>query len=58
MRTTEDIRRNFLAQNAYTDDAFSTPQQTHLKVAQILQRHDTASARLEKGELLETVICA
>jgi len=58
MRTTEDIRRNFLAQNAYTDDAFSAPQQTFLKLGEILQRHDAASARLEKGELLETVICA
>jgi V/A-type H+-transporting ATPase subunit A len=56
MRTTEDIRRNFLTQNAYTDDAFSTPQQTLLKVGEILQRHDAASARLEKGETLDEVL--
>ena len=56
MRTTEAIRRNFLMQNSYTEDAFSTPQQTLERIRQILERHRAASGRLEKGELLETIL--
>jgi V/A-type H+-transporting ATPase subunit A len=56
MRTTEDIRRNFLMQNSYTEDAFSTPQQTFDRIRQILERHHAASSRLEKGELLDAIL--
>jgi len=56
MRTTEAIRRNFLMQNSYTEDAFSTPQQTLERIRQILDRHRRASDRLQKGELLETIL--
>jgi V/A-type H+/Na+-transporting ATPase subunit A len=56
MRTTEGIRRNFLAQNAYTEDAFSTPDQTFQKIQQMLEQHCSANARLEKGESLEEVL--
>jgi V/A-type H+-transporting ATPase subunit A len=56
MRTTEGIRRDFLAQNAYTEDAFSAPQQTHQSIARILQRHDAAGARLEKGASLDEAL--
>jgi V/A-type H+/Na+-transporting ATPase subunit A len=43
-------------QNAYTDDAFSSPQQTLERIRQILTRHAAASERLEKGELLDTIL--
>jgi V/A-type H+-transporting ATPase subunit A len=50
MRTTADIRQTFLAQNAYTEDAFSTPQQTYQKIRQLLDEHQAANVRLEHGE--------
>jgi len=56
MRTTEEVRRNFLIQNAYTEDAFSAPQDTLERIRQILERHAAASERLEKGELLDTIL--
>ncbi|HTS78752.1 MAG TPA: V-type ATP synthase subunit A [Bryobacteraceae bacterium] len=56
MKTTEEIRRNFLMQSAYTDDAFSSPQQTLERIRRILTRHAAASGRLEKGELLDTIL--
>ena len=40
MRTTEQIRRRFLAQNAYTEDAFSTPQQTCDAIRGLLDAYD------------------
>jgi V/A-type H+-transporting ATPase subunit A len=56
IRTTEGIRRRFLAQNAYTDDAFSTPEQTCQLIRRMIEAHRGASARLEKGEHLEQVL--
>ncbi len=56
MRTAEDIRHHFLAQNAYSDDAFSTPQQTYERIRGMLERHRIAMARVEKGELLDEVL--
>jgi V/A-type H+-transporting ATPase subunit A len=56
MKTTEEIRRNFLMQNAYTEDAFSSPQETLERIRQILKRHAAASERLEKGELLDNIL--
>jgi V/A-type H+-transporting ATPase subunit A len=46
MHTAERIRREFLAQNAYTEDAFSAPQQTHEKIRGILAAYrDVAGPR-------------
>jgi V/A-type H+-transporting ATPase subunit A len=45
MRTAECIRREFLAQNAYTDDAFSAPAQTHAKISGILAAYRDAAGR-------------
>ncbi|NJD31102.1 MAG: V-type ATP synthase subunit A [Gammaproteobacteria bacterium] len=56
MHTTEGIRRRFLAQNAYTDDAFSTPEQTCARIRRLLETHDAAGARLGKGESLSEVL--
>jgi V/A-type H+-transporting ATPase subunit A len=56
MRTTERIRREFLAQNAYTEDAFSTPEQTYGKIQKLLHEHADSARRLEKVERLDEVI--
>jgi V/A-type H+-transporting ATPase subunit A len=38
MKVAEDVRRKFLMQNAYTEDAFSSPEQTHRRIAEILKQ--------------------
>jgi V/A-type H+-transporting ATPase subunit A len=48
MRTTEGVRHKFLAQNAYTDDAFSTPAQTVDMIRRLLAEHDAGAKTLEK----------
>jgi V/A-type H+-transporting ATPase subunit A len=49
MQAAEELRETFLAQNAFTDDAFSSPEATFERVAAILRRYDEARQRLEKG---------
>lgn len=56
MNAAEEIRQRFLAQNAYTDDAFSPPRQTCQTIREILERYRDASGRLEKGELLDDIL--
>ena len=56
MRTTEVIRRRFLAQNAYTEDAFSAPAETFRQIDGILAHHEAGSERLGKGEPLEAIL--
>ncbi len=56
MKTAERIRDEFLSQNAYTDDAFSTPEQTVEKIGAILGFYDRAQARLKEGALLDDVL--
>ena len=55
MRTAEDVRQRFLAQNAYTEDAFSTPQQSYERIRDMLEHHRVAQARIEKGESLDEI---
>ena len=54
MKVAEDVRRSFLAQNAYTDDAFSSPERTHRKIRSILEHYGIERQKLEttgqKGE--------
>jgi V/A-type H+-transporting ATPase subunit A len=47
MGTADEIRRRFLAQNAFTDDAFSTPAETLALIREILERHREAGQTLE-----------
>jgi V/A-type H+/Na+-transporting ATPase subunit A len=56
MLTTERIRSEFLCQNAYSDDAFSTPEQTAAKIAAILEFHDRTDERLKQGASLNEVL--
>ncbi|HEX8027409.1 MAG TPA: V-type ATP synthase subunit A [Vicinamibacterales bacterium] len=39
MATAERIRRNFLMQSAYSDDAYSPPAETYRRIAAILDQH-------------------
>jgi len=58
MRTAERVRREFLAQNAFTEDAFSAPGQTHDKIRGILAGYREAAARLAKGERLDEILAS
>lgn len=53
MRTAETVRADFLQQNAYTEDAFSSPEKTLTTIERILKRHDRALERLKQGVSLE-----
>jgi V/A-type H+-transporting ATPase subunit A len=50
MRTAERIRREFLAQNAFTEDAFSAPEQTLGGIRAILEAHRQAAAAIASSE--------
>ncbi len=56
MYISEKIRREFLCQNSFTDDAFSTPEQTFSGINKILRQHTDAQRRLEQGESLEAIL--
>jgi V/A-type H+-transporting ATPase subunit A len=56
MHVAERIRLEFLCQNAYTDDAFSPPEQTFSKIKQLLDYYDISSERLKKGEALDEIL--
>ena len=56
MRVAEIIRQKFLSQNAYSEDAFSPPQQTFEKIDGILDFYHEARQRLKKGEFLDEVL--
>jgi V/A-type H+/Na+-transporting ATPase subunit A len=56
MKTAERLRQEFLSQNAYTDDAFSTPEQTSAKIDAILAFHERVGTRLKDGALLDEVL--
>ncbi len=53
MRTAELVRTEFLAQNAYSDDAFSPPDKTLSIIKRILNFYDRAMERLKQGMPLE-----
>jgi V/A-type H+-transporting ATPase subunit A len=53
MRTAEMIRTAFLQQNAYGDDAFSTPEKTLETMKRIIDFHGRAAGRLKTGASLE-----
>ena len=52
----ESLRDRFLCQNAYSEDAFSTPEQTLSLCREIIETFDAVSAKLAAGEVLETVL--
>ncbi len=56
MHVAEMIRMEFLAQNAYTDDAFSPPEKTLLIINRIVDYHDRATHRLNEGVTLDRIL--
>ncbi len=56
MHTAELIRTEFLSQNAYTGDAFSTPEQTLKKIKAITGFYDDADKQLGEGIKLDEVL--
>ncbi|MBJ6725172.1 V-type ATP synthase subunit A [Geomesophilobacter sediminis] len=56
MHTAERIRTRFLRQNAYSEDAFSAPEQTAERIAALLEAHEQAQQRLAEGVLLEDLL--
>jgi len=55
MRTAEQVRTEFLQQNAYSDDAFSPPEKTLALIKGILDAHDRAAEKLKQGSSLEEI---
>jgi V/A-type H+/Na+-transporting ATPase subunit A len=56
MRVAERIREEFLSQNAYTDDAFSAPEQTLARIAEIVEFYDRAGMKLKEGVFLDELL--
>ncbi len=56
MQAAGRIRQEFLCQNAYTEDAFSAPEQTCEKISAILLWYRQAAKRLAEGELLADIL--
>jgi V/A-type H+/Na+-transporting ATPase subunit A len=56
MRAAERVRNEFLAQNAYTDDAFSAPDRTLELIAGIIDFYDRAGVQLKEGVFLDEVL--
>lgn len=49
MQTSDKIKTDFLCQNAFTKDAFSSPDMTLSKISDILNFYDTVMKKLEAG---------
>ncbi len=58
MKIAETVRQRFLCQNAYTEDAFSPPDQTFARISEILTFYRSAEERLKKGEFLDEILQA
>ncbi len=56
MHVAEMIRLKFLCQNAYTDDAFSTPERTLSVIKEILEFYENATEQLKQGVVLDEII--
>ena len=56
MQAAARIRQEFLGQNAFTDDAFSAPEQTCEKISTILRWYREAQKKLADGELLVDIL--
>jgi V/A-type H+-transporting ATPase subunit A len=56
MKASEMIRLQFLCQNAYTGDAFSPPEKTVSKIADIFKFYDNAEEKLKQGVPLDEVL--
>jgi V/A-type H+-transporting ATPase subunit A len=56
MSAAEGIRRRFLSQNSFTEDAFSPPEQTVALIAGLVARYDKGLERLARGDVLTEIL--
>ena len=56
MRSAEKVRLDFLCQNSFTDDAYTTPKNTVEQIAALIAEHDKIVADLENGALLDDLL--
>ncbi|MDT8443661.1 MAG: V-type ATP synthase subunit A [Desulfuromonadales bacterium] len=56
MRTAEKIRLDFLCQNSFTDDAYTSPESTIEHFAALIDEHDRLAAALDGGALLDDLL--
>ena len=56
MHTAARLRQEFLCQNSFAADAFSTPKLTVEKAARLLNQHTVAEERLSRGEFLTDLL--
>jgi len=56
MQCSEQIRRDFLCQNSFTEDAFCPPSRTATLIEEQLNFYRTGLQRLQDGEPLETIL--
>ncbi len=56
MYVAERLRTEFLAQNAFTEDAFSPPERTFQKIKEIISFYDSAMESLKKGVPVEEIL--
>lgn len=54
--TADMIKSNFLCQNAFTKDAFSTPKETLHKIKKIVTFHDNVLKKIEAGKILKEAL--
>ena len=56
MYVAENICTQFLCQNAYTDDAFSSPEQTLSKIKELIDFYEATDQKLKEGALLDEIL--
>lgn len=56
MHAAERVRRDFLCQNSFSADAFSSPQQTLERIKAIVSHYDRALQQLDEGQLLSEIL--
>ncbi len=56
MEMAERIRLDFLCQNSFTEDAFSSPQATVERITRLIEEYDRALGQLDTGATLEEVL--
>jgi V/A-type H+-transporting ATPase subunit A len=56
MCTAEKIRLDFLCQNSFSDDAYTTPQNTVAQITTLVAEHDRIAAALNDGALLDDLL--
>ncbi len=56
MYAAERVRRDFLSQNSFSEDAFSSPQQTVELIDRIISNYDQSLQQLDEGRLLSEIL--